>query len=167
MSSIRTVALVLALSGSLLAQAPQGPGQNGRRGQGRPNPAQMDTNGDGKISSAEWQGPADGFARLDSNNDGYITREELRQNRPQNAGPRGKEDRRDPRAMDTNNDGKISRDEWKGASEVFDRADANHDGYITSDERPRNRQNEPGTGQNGRRPGRRGQSPPPQNQNQQ
>jgi len=56
-------------------------------------------------------------------------------------------------AMDKNGDGKISRDEWKGTSEVFNRLDANHDGVITSDERPQigNPQRTAGT-QQGTRP---------------
>jgi len=41
--------------------------------------------------------------------------------------------------MDTDQDGKISRDEWKGPADMFDKIDKNHDGYITSDERPRGR----------------------------
>src|SRR5207248_2420661 len=38
--------------------------------------------------------------------------------------------------MDTNGDGKISREEWKGPTDMFDKLDANHDAFITSDERP-------------------------------
>src|SRR5262245_35038940 len=136
MSSLSTTALILAMSASLLAQTPQNPGQNRRRAPGRSNFARMDTNNDGKISSSEWKGSADMFARLDSNHDGYITREEMKQNRPKNGNVEGRGSR-NLRAMDTNGDGRISRDEWKGRSEVFDRLDANHDGFITSDERPK------------------------------
>jgi Ca2+-binding EF-hand superfamily protein len=151
MSFIGTTALILALSVSLLAQTPENPGQNGRKARGRPNAARMDTDKDGRISSSEWKGSAEMFARLDSNHDGYITREEMKQNRPKNgdAAARG---RRNPRAVDANKDGQISRDEWKGPSEVFERLDANHDGFITRDER--------------RAASRRGQTPQGQDQNQ-
>jgi len=122
-----------------MAQAPQR----------RRNPGQMDTDGDGKISAGEWQGPAEAFKRLDADNDGYVTREELNQLRRQN-GNRGA-------AMDANKDGKITRDEWKGRAEAFDRLDANKDGSITPDERPRNGQR---NGQRGNRAqGRRGERP--------
>lgn len=36
--------------------------------------------------------------------------------------------------MDKNGDGKISREEWTGKPKVFDRLDANHDGFLTKDE---------------------------------
>jgi Ca2+-binding EF-hand superfamily protein len=124
MRLISTAALILALSGSLLAQARQNR---------RPNPAQMDTDRDGRISSAEWQGPVAAFDRLDANDDGFITREELNQVRPRNRN-------RNARAVDTNKDGKISREEWRRPAAAFDRLDANKDGFITSDERPRRRQ---------------------------
>ena len=35
---------------------------------------------------------------------------------------------------DANHDGKISSDEWKRKSEAFSRLDQNHDGFITQDE---------------------------------
>jgi Ca2+-binding EF-hand superfamily protein len=57
-------------------------------------------------------------------------------------------------AMDKNGDGKISRDEWKGSTEVFNRLDANHDGFITPDERPKIER--PAAGQT---TGTRGQAP--------
>jgi Ca2+-binding EF-hand superfamily protein len=121
MRSISTAALILVLSGSLLAQARQNR---------RANPGQMDADGDGRISSAEWQGPAAAFDRLDANDDGYISRDELPQARARNRA-------RNPRAMDTNQDGKIAREEWSGPAAAFERLDANKDGFITADERPR------------------------------
>src|SRR5262245_23182860 len=135
-----TTGLILGLSASLLAQTPQNPGQNGRPARGRPNFERMDTDKDGKISSSEWKGSAEMFARLDSNHDGYITRDELKQNRPKNGNATGRGGARNLRAMDTNGDGKISRDEWKGRSEVVDRLDENHDGFITREELQQNAQ---------------------------
>jgi hypothetical protein len=145
MKWIRTIALMLPFSLSLMAQEPATSQQDSRKPQGRGNPAQMDTDRDGKISSAEWRGPAEAFKRLDADNDGYVSREELYQRRRQN-GTRG---------ADANNDGRITRDEWKGMPEIFDRLDANHDGAITPDERPRTRE-----GLRGKRPpAGRGENP--------
>jgi len=36
----------------------------------------QDTNGDGKLSSSEFRGPAQAFTRMDKDNDGYISRSE-------------------------------------------------------------------------------------------
>ena len=137
MKLFSTIGLVACFSLSLMAQVPEG----------RRNAVQMDTDGDGKISSSEWRGRAEAFKRLDADNDGYVTRDELNQLRRRNGDRRA--------AMDTNNDGKISRDEWKGMPEVFDRLDANKDGAITRDERPRNgqRNNRPPARRRGQRPG--------------
>jgi Ca2+-binding EF-hand superfamily protein len=38
--------------------------------------SQFDTDGDGKVSSAEFTGPTEHFTRLDANSDGYISDDE-------------------------------------------------------------------------------------------
>ena len=184
MRPISPAALILALSASLMAQTPDNSGERRRRQAdgaapaqaNRPDPAQMDTDGDGKISSAEWKGRAEVFARLDSNKDGYLTQDEVIRGQRGERGGRGERGERGqrggrgergqrgergergergdsvPRALDTNNDGKIGRDEWKGTAEAFNRLDANQDGFITQDERPRG----------GRRGDPRGERPDPQ-----
>jgi len=87
----------------------------------------MDTNNDGKISRDEWRGKAEAFDKLDSNNDGFLTREEL-------GAAIGRARQRGIQQMDANSDSKISRDEWKGNPKRFDRLDTNKDGVITQDE---------------------------------
>lgn len=45
--------------------------------------SQMDTNGDGKLSTDEVKGPLkNGFSKIDSNNDGYLSQEEIEANAP-------------------------------------------------------------------------------------
>ncbi|MBO0720582.1 MAG: EF-hand domain-containing protein, partial [Blastocatellia bacterium] len=99
---------MLMLTGICLAQdtgaqqdtgARRGRSQHGRGGA----MMRMDTNNDGKISREEWKGKPEEFDKIDKNGDGFITKEELAESR-----------RNRFEEMDTNNDGKISRDEWKG-----------------------------------------------------
>lgn len=99
-----------------------------------------DTNGDGKISREEARTMprlAQEFDRLDTNKDGYLTRDEMPRgmNRPYH-GKRGGGWAR----LDTNGDGKISRDEARASPYLnanFDQLDTNKDGFLTRDEMPR------------------------------
>ena len=110
-----------------------------------------DTDGDGRISRAEFLAQADArFARLDTNGDGVITADEMaaraeamRERRggfqradgdipPSSVAPQGGGmfDR-----LDANHDGKVTRDEYRAQAEAtFDRLDANHDGFIDREE---------------------------------
>ena len=67
-----------------------------RGGKGRPDPtqmlAQMDANKDGKLDKTEVKGPmAENFSSFDTNNDGFITLEELKNApKPQRGGRGGR-----------------------------------------------------------------------------
>ena len=91
--------------------------------------AKIDANMDGKISREEWPRNPEAFSRLDSNNDGFLTKDEMH-----HAKGKGMRGHRSFETMDPNNDGQITREEWKGRAEVFDRLDANRDGVVKADE---------------------------------
>ena len=76
-----------------------------------------DQDNDGRISRSEWQRNEQAFARMDSDKDGYLTKEELRSAVREF---RGKH-RNGLREMDADADGNISPTEWKGKEETFKR----------------------------------------------
>jgi Ca2+-binding EF-hand superfamily protein len=88
--------------------------------------AEMDQNGDGIITRAEWRGTAEAFRVADWNNDGRLSGDEIRVG----ASPA----RRRYDEMDQNGDGIITRAEWRGTAQAFDLADWNNDGRLSGDE---------------------------------
>lgn len=88
--------------------------------------ARLDTNGDGRVSRAEWNGTAERFRALDRNRDNLLTRDELRD---------GAEPPPDLFAsVDADGDDAITRAEWRWSRASFDARDANRDGRLTRDE---------------------------------
>lgn len=118
---------------------PRGPGRSGGLERAFDT---ADADGDGRISAAEAEalGPAgsgDRFAMLDTDSDGYITRDELR-----NLPGAIRERRGELFAQaDTDGDGALSLAEIQAVrpgitAEQFSRMDANGDGLLSPDERP-------------------------------
>jgi hypothetical protein len=122
----------------------------GPAGQDRRDRGNVDTNGDGVVTRAEWdvrsaaagqaatRRAADAFTRIDSNRDGQLSASELAAARQSRSERRVQvRERRAERSgggarMDTNNDGLISRAEWMAVPDVMhQRADANNDGQVT------------------------------------
>lgn len=108
--------------------------------------AEMDRNGDGRITRDEWRGSARSFAVHDWNNDGVLSGDEVRaggrraarQAEPEDF-PEGRLEMRDwtPRNftnLDHNRDGRITRDEWHYEMEAFRRADRNRDNVLSRSE---------------------------------
>lgn len=103
----------------------------------------MDTNNDGRITRAEWQGNDRAFRNHDWNGDGVLSGDEVR--------PGAARDRRMPqqdyeprdsevfydwtaegfRELDHDRNGRISRNEWHFDMEGFVRADRNRDNVLT------------------------------------
>lgn len=97
----------------------------------------LDADGDGKLSRAEFRGPAPLFDRLDADKDGFVTRDEVNKGlpAPPNAPPPpGMPLLQRLRAMDKDGDGKVSRAEFTGRPAMFDRLDADKDGFVTREE---------------------------------
>jgi Ca2+-binding EF-hand superfamily protein len=97
--------------------------------------ARLDTDGDGKLSRQEVANEprlAQSFDAIDTNKDGFLTKEELQAARGRFGG-RGE----GWKALDTDGDGKLSRQEVANAPRLaqhFDELDTNKDGFLTPEE---------------------------------
>ncbi len=100
----------------------------------------MDTNGDGRITRAEWQGNDNSFRNHDWNNDGVLSGDEIRVGAVRRRNPGEDQDGfydwtpQAFRVIDSNRDNRISRNEWQYAPELFLRADRNRDNLLTRSE---------------------------------
>ena len=114
-----------------VASAQEGPGPRSGGMQ------RADTNGDGKISRAEYQAQVDSrFARLDANGNGSLDSDEMpmrgmgRRSMAPDGPPPGANNTQ-PAAPT----GPVSRDQFRSLfMSRFDRIDTNHDGSIDPDE---------------------------------
>jgi len=154
-------------------QGPGGPGRGDGQGRGPGSRMlerlkQLDTDGDGRVSAAEYEGRIP-FERLDKNGDGFLDAKDFEgrrggERRGPGGGPggdagRGPGDRPDRqrmrdalKAMDTDGDGKVSKDEYTGPV-PFERLDQNGDGFLDAADAPRGRGRGDGQGR-GEGPGR-------------
>lgn len=125
-----TIPLGLALlSGIAVAREPQEP-----EGHRPPPPvppilAIFDADRDGTISADEIDAASDALEKLDGNQDGQITREELRP-------PNGHRPPQPPviAALDTDRDGTLCGDELEGAPDSLLGLDMNGDGELSPQE---------------------------------
>jgi len=104
-----------------------GPGLTGARFR------ESDKDGDGKISKEEFRGPGPMFDRLDADQDGFITKKDI----AAMAARAGALQTKRFKAMDKDGDDKVSRAEFQGPAPVFDRLDADKDGFLTEKENAR------------------------------
>ncbi len=107
--------------------------RNNRGPAGGPPLALMDSDGNGSVSSDEWNSfHAAQFDRFDANGDGNLSADEQKAIMPGGPGPE-----QGPGGMDSDVDGSISKQEWTDFhSSMFTRMDANGDGLLTSDDLP-------------------------------
>jgi EF hand len=96
---------------------------------------QLDTDGDGALSPAERRRDRT-LDRLDSNRDGYVSRQEAGRGDPENVwnprtAPRTQQFFRD---NDRNSDNRLGILEWTGPAARFHRLDMNRDGFLSPQE---------------------------------
>lgn len=119
------------------------PGQQSSIAPGNANGAgmrfrRMDTNNDGAISRTEWRGNPRTFNTYDWNNDGRLAGDEVsvlaqrRGNRNGQDDEVASDDRFD--YLDINGNGYIDTNEWDGGQYAFDRLDTNDDRRLTRGE---------------------------------
>jgi Ca2+-binding EF-hand superfamily protein len=100
---------------------------------------ELDADGNGRITAAEWSYDREDFRRADHNRDGVLTRREFLGEADTTA-DRADDERGyassaddDQRFLDLddNRDDRVSRSEWRSDRASFDRLDENRDGYLT------------------------------------
>jgi len=125
-----------------------GAGDGGQAARQRPAETRfqgMDTNGDGRVTRAEWRGSDESFRRHDWNGDRVLSGDEVRVGASRDFGEEDDYDstrrpefrnwsERGFSNLDRNRDGRIARGEWFYDREGFVRADRNGDGALTREE---------------------------------
>jgi Ca2+-binding EF-hand superfamily protein len=87
--------------------------------------ANLDHNGDGRITREEWHYDIEQFRRVDRNRDGAVTKAEF-------LGTAIDDDREDRfQYLDVNGNGRIERAEWHGSRDAFEWMDRNNDGVLS------------------------------------
>ena len=133
--TIRTNMKIAALSGLLAIGAVAATAQQS----GQDRFQQLDADGNGEITQAEFQAHAEArFAKVDADGDGFVTGEELKA-----AGDARRAERsakmleRMIERMDTNDDGKLSMEEMTqrhDPAKMFERLDKDENGSISAEE---------------------------------
>lgn len=127
-----------------MAAEPAAPAAGQRPGGGMPGGMiarlkGFDADGDGRITREEFKGRPQVFDRIDTDKDGVISAEELARvpDSPAASNPEMNQaiPARRLKAMDKDGDGKVSREEFQGAPRVFERLDANKDGFLSHEDR--------------------------------
>lgn len=138
--TIATLSLLFTATCTLFAAPGDEAGQLSPEARAAQFFAKLDTDGDGKVSREEFPGNDEKFARVDANGDGFITPDEMagrggNQGRVggQQANPQQRWNAMLER-FDTDGDGAISAEEFEGPEQVLKALDQDEDGKITQEE---------------------------------
>jgi Ca2+-binding EF-hand superfamily protein len=151
-------AITMCVSGAALAGNEAGKqGNKNHAARAEKRFQNLDKNNDGKISAAELnQSLAARFVKMDTNKDGFLSKEDRKQigkkgkKAGKKAGKRGAKMAKRMNRLDTNKDGKISAVEFQAVGPaMFKKLDKNGDGVITKDEMKQARKG------HGKRPGKK------------
>ena len=97
--------------------------------------ANMDLNGDGVITRAEWRGAAQVFQNADWNDDGILSGDEVRPNTTRTtrrtADPAAQQRAARFQSLDSDRDGVVSRWEWSDTWQAFNSLDRNQDDVLS------------------------------------
>ncbi|MGV6850409.1 MAG: EF-hand domain-containing protein [Marinibacterium sp.] len=133
----------LVLAGTLMAAITAtsaayaaGPGGHGMRGHAPVSFEQIDTDGNGEVSRAEFQAFGEArFAAVDTDGDGFLSGDELAARGQERAASRIE---RMMQRADANQDGKLSLEEMRNAvprrQALFETLDVDKSGGLTRDE---------------------------------
>ena len=95
----------------------------------------LDADGNGRITAAEWSYDREDFRRADHNRDGIVTQREFLGEAANDGDVADGSARSTNDArfldLDANRDDRVSRSEWRSDRVTFDRLDENRDGYLT------------------------------------
>jgi len=84
----------------------------------------LDTDGNNRVTRAEWHGSDQAFTWMDGDRNGWLSRREVEGEMA--------DDRADSFArLDSNRDGRIAINEWSYSRASFERLDTNNDGILT------------------------------------
>ncbi|MFL6280803.1 MAG: EF-hand domain-containing protein [Vicinamibacterales bacterium] len=142
MQKAETIAAIVLCAALIPATAvAQGNGNgraNGQNGQTREQMRvrAMDSDNDGVITRAEWQGDDQSFREHDLNHDGVLSGDEVNGRLVSDRQDRSRREELAARfeRADKNGDGQIARREWTGTTAAFKRMDQDGDGVVTRDE---------------------------------
>ena len=133
-------ASLAAIAAVALPASAHGPGQRGG-GPGpdmmRPDPAELDTNGDGAVSKDEIKAHREAmFAEIDTNHDGVLSQDEIvAHHEMKKAEMRAKMQAKMFARLDADGNGTVSKEEFEDRPmPMFDRMDDDGDGVVMIEE---------------------------------
>ena len=132
--ALAVIVTALPYSGAAQSRFTAPPAQT-QQNQAQMRWANMDLNGDGVITRAEWRGSDQVFQNADWNRDGILSGDEVRPNTTRStrrtADPAAQQRAARFQSLDSDRDGLVSRWEWSDTWQAFNSLDLNRDDVIS------------------------------------